>query len=132
MQRPGQNAFTTAEAAAQLDHRGRIRREYRPLSGSVRDGAGGDALGGGLSAEHADVAGGGSGEVQHHVDGGGLAGAVRAEEAVDFAVSDRQGQVLDGGDVAVALGEAVYLDDHGSPWRVVGWGLFMAGCRPST
>src|SRR3984885_15784732 len=52
-------------------------------------------------------------EAQDHPHGGGLPGAVRAEEAGDQAGPDREGQVVDGRGGAVALDQAVGLD-HGS------------------
>ena len=54
----------------------------------------------------ADLAGIGSGEPDHHPHRGRLAGAVRADEAGDPAGGDVEGQVVDGGAVAVVLGES--------------------------
>ena len=39
-----------------------------------------------------------------HLDGGGLAGAVGAQVAEDFAFAEGKADVLDGGDGAIALG----------------------------
>ena len=49
-------------------------------------------------------------EAQDHPHGGGLPGAVRAEEAGDQAVPDGERQVVDGGGGAVALDQAVGFD----------------------
>jgi hypothetical protein len=49
-------------------------------------------------------------EAQDHPHGGGLPGAVRAEEAGDQAGPDGERQVVDGGGGAVALDQAVGFD----------------------
>jgi hypothetical protein len=69
------------------------------------DGAGGDRLVR-LRAEHRDGAGVGSGEAEQHVDGGRLAGAVRAEQRDHLARRDHQVEAGDRVDVPVALAEA--------------------------
>src|SRR5262249_25347416 len=51
-------------------------------------------------------------EAHQHADGGGLAGAVRTEEAEDAARRDGQVETVDGElSAAVALGEAAGVDD---------------------
>ena len=55
-------------------------------------------------------AGGRPDQAEQHPQRGGLAGPVGAEEAGDASGLDREVEVLDGGEVAEALGEAVYLD----------------------
>src|SRR3970040_217253 len=45
-----------------------------------------------------------------HADGGGLAAAVRTEEAVDLSLRHLQGQVLDHGAVTEGLGQALGVD----------------------
>ena len=96
---------------------------------SVEDGAdeaGGVAEVGVADAVVADLAGVGPGEPDHHPHGGRLAGAVGADEAGDPAGGDGEGEVVDGGAVAVVLGESGD-GDHGvapgaSVWVGVGWG----------
>ena len=65
-----------------------------------------DGVGGGVEAEDLDAAGGGSEEAGEHLDGGGFAGAVGAEEAEELAGRDGEVDVLNGGEVAEAAGEA--------------------------
>ncbi len=65
----------------------------------------------GIVAEHAglpirDVA-----QAQQHQDRGGLAGAVRAEQAENLPARDRERNALDDGGPVVALGELLRLDD---------------------
>ena len=55
----------------------------------------------------ADLAVVGVGEPDHHPHRGRLAGSVRADEAGDAAGGDVEGQVVDGGAVAVVLGDSV-------------------------
>ena len=45
-----------------------------------------------------------------HLDGGGFAGAVGAEEGKDLARCDVEGNVVDGGKVAEFLDQVLYLD----------------------
>jgi hypothetical protein len=65
-----------------------------------------DGVGDGVEAEDLDAAGGGGEEAGEHLDGGGLAGAVGAEEAEELTGGDGEVDVLDGGEVAEAAGEA--------------------------
>jgi hypothetical protein len=53
----------------------------------LQHGSGADARGGvaRVGAEDADAAGGGRGEAEHQLDGGGFSGAVGAEQGDDFA-----------------------------------------------
>ena len=64
-----------------------------------------------IVAEHADAAAGHIGQAEHHQDGRGLARAVRPEQAEDLAASDRERNVVHGGDAAIALGQPLGLDD---------------------
>ena len=50
-----------------------------------------------------DLARGGCGQAEQHVDGAGLAGAVRAEQGDDLAGADLQADAVDGGDRAESL-----------------------------
>ena len=65
-----------------------------------------DGVGDGVEAEDLDGAGGGSEQAGEHLDGGGFAGAVGAEEAEELAGSDGEVDVLNGGEFAEAAGEA--------------------------
>ena len=62
--------------------------------------------------EPADAHAAGRGEQQaaEHLDGGGLAGPVRAEEREQFARRDVQGEVLHGDLRAVLLGDVANVD----------------------
>jgi hypothetical protein len=53
-------------------------------------------------------------DAHHHADGGGLACAVRAEEAEHLARIDREREIGDGVEAAVALAEGLEFD-HGWP-----------------
>src|SRR5690606_26141753 len=66
-------------------------------------------------AEHAHAPGRDVGEAEQHQDGGGLARAVRAEQAEDLAATDVEIDGVDGRDAAVTLGETAGFDDgvHG-------------------
>src|SRR5690606_40574830 len=44
-------------------------------------------------------------QAAQHLEGGGLAGAVRAEQAEDFALLHLEADVVGGGELAEALGE---------------------------
>ena len=76
-------------------------------------------------AEELDVAGGGMDEAQGHADGGGLAGAVGAEEAEDFAAVDGEVDAGDGADGAVVLTQLEGLKDD-----FVHDSVFLAAHRP--
>jgi hypothetical protein len=69
------------------------------------DGAGRDRLGGRLP-EQRHRAGIRPGQAEHHLDRGGLAGAVRAEDGDGLTGGDGQVDRTDGVDVAVRLGQA--------------------------
>jgi hypothetical protein len=58
-------------------------------------------------------AGGRRGEPENDPHGGGLARAVRAEEAGHPPRADGEAQVVDGGDLAEALGDPLHLDHAG-------------------
>ena len=70
----------------------------------------------GIAAEDADAAAAARAQAFQDFDGGGLAGAVGAEQAEDFAGAHFEIDALDGGEAAVALFESFYLDGivHGS------------------
>jgi hypothetical protein len=65
-----------------------------------------DGVGEGVEAEDPDAAGGGGEKSGEHLDGSGFAGAVGAEEAKELAGRDGEVDVLNGGEVAEAAGEA--------------------------
>ena len=73
-----------------------------------------DGVGDGVEAEDLDAAGGGGEQAGEHLDGGGFAGAVGAEEAEELAGRDGEVDVLNGGEVAETAGEACGGDgrDH--------------------
>jgi hypothetical protein len=68
-------------------------------------------------AEHRRGARGGGGEPGHDAHCGGLAGAVRAEEAGHLTGLDLEGDVVDGREGTVALGESVDCDHVVNPVR---------------
>jgi hypothetical protein len=64
-------------------------------------------------AGHGGVAGVRPGQGGQHLDGGGLAGAVRAEQAEHLARRDRQGETVEGAYARrVGLDEVTRLDMH--------------------
>ena len=68
-----------------------------------------------VEPEHADRARVGRPQPADGLDGGGLAGAVGAEDGEDLARLDREGDAVDGRPVAVALGEVGDFDDVHAP-----------------
>jgi hypothetical protein len=106
------------------------RRVDLQVAGQVADPAAQPHLAGERAAQHLAAPGGGAQEAQQQPDGGGLAGAVGAEEADHLARVNLQGERVDGGDRAEAFGQLVgddRRDGHGSssspvsavnrPWR---------------
>ena len=81
--------------------------------------AGGDGLGHDVVAGDGGGAGGGGDEARKHAHGGGLAGAVGAEEAEDLALVEAEGDIVHRGEAAEPLGQARDLDQcrHASPPR---------------
>ncbi len=75
-----------------------------------------DGVGGGVEAENLDGAGGGREEAGEHLDGGGFAGAVGAEEAEELAGGDGEIDVLNGGEIAETTGEACGGDGGDHVW----------------
>jgi hypothetical protein len=67
----------------------------------------------GVEAEDADVAAGTGAEAFEDLDRGGLARAVRSEEAEDFAGADFEVDSFDGSEIGIALVESFYLDGMG-------------------
>jgi hypothetical protein len=91
------------------------------VAGQIADPpAQGDAVGPRVEPEHPDVAGGGPDQVEQDADGGGLAGAVGAQEAVHLTGPDLQ---VEAGQAAVAaavgLGQCVGGDGRVSHRRVL-------------
>ena len=64
-----------------------------------------DGVSGGVEAEDLNAAGGGSEQAGEHLDGGGFACAVGAEEAEELAGGDGEIDVLNGGEFAETAGE---------------------------
>ena len=90
-------------------------RQQRVQRGLLQRGADRGAHGGALAddvvARHARRARGGRQQRGEHQDGGGLAGAVGAEEAVDLAGLDAQVDAVDGARAVLELAdEALHLD----------------------
>ncbi|MCY1447415.1 hypothetical protein D9M71_640360 [compost metagenome] len=65
-----------------------------------------------IEAEDARGAGGRREEAGEHLHGGGLAAAIGAEEAQNFARCDAEGQVVHGSVLRKTLGQIGYFD-HG-------------------
>ena len=70
-------------------------------------------LGGDIEAGHVHAAGRRLEEPQKQVDGGRLAGAVRAQQTVDLGWSDAEVEARDGLHVAIALGQRPRLENGG-------------------
>src|ERR1041384_1323189 len=73
-----------------------------------------------LAAEERDPALVGRQNVEHHPDGGALAGAVGSEQAEDAACRHFHGEIVDRGVTGEALGDALHPDDaaaHANPLR---------------
>src|SRR5229473_2638771 len=69
-----------------------------------------DAIGLAIEPLDRDAAAGGHQDAHHHANGGGLAGAVRAEKAEDLALLDGELEIAHGGEVAVILAEPMKGD----------------------
>ena len=67
--------------------------------------------------EYASLPGADVAQAEQHQNRGGLAGAVGAEQAEDFARADIEVDAIDGDRRAIALGEAFGLDDRGDAHR---------------
>ena len=70
----------------------------------------GDRLGPGIASEHPYPSGGGPQNPQQNPQGGGLAGAVGPEEAVDLSCVDSEIEPVQCVDVTEMLVKIVYLD----------------------
>src|SRR5205823_14251851 len=63
-------------------------------------------------ASEDDVAAVGGELAIHHVEAGGLAGAVRADEGEELALADREADVVDGAHDAEGLAQVAYLEER--------------------
>ena len=72
----------------------------------------GDAEAGDVAALEHDAPFGRMHLAGQHLEEGGLAGAVRADDAAQFAAPDREIDIVVGDDAAVALGQAACLQDQ--------------------
>ncbi len=117
--------FLGEEARRQLDRfaHGQVFEQPARLENG-RDEAAGDGSASAV-AEHLDAAGVGVRQAQNHVDRGGLARAVRAEEGHDLARSDGEVDAADGVDGAEALDDAPRVDRGGGGVEEV-----MCSCWP--
>ena len=70
-------------------------------------------------AEQPHLAGAGGDQPEDHVQGGGLAGAVGAEQADDLARTDPEADAVHGGDRPEALADVVDVEDR-----------YALDCRP--
>ncbi len=96
------DAVQQAEESQILRHR-QIAGQRRVNGGEVGARQGPRPLCGDVDAVDLDAARGGGEHAQHHVDGGGLAGAVGAQETDDFSAPDRKRDVIERGYAAVNL-----------------------------
>ena len=67
-----------------------------------------------IEAVELDMAGGGAEQRGEHLDGGGFAGAVGAEEGEDLPCIHLKGNVFDSGELVKGFGQ-VFHPDHGVP-----------------
>jgi len=83
--------------------------------GEVADlASGGEGVAEDIVPIHAGEAGGGGEVAGEHAEGGGLAGAVWAQEADHLSEPDGEGNIVHGGVPGVALGEMVDFDHEGA------------------
>src|SRR5271165_4527843 len=75
--------------------------------------------------EEADLALIRHGDADHHADGGGLAGAVGAEQAVDTALANAQREMIDGDKMVVGLADAPQF------YRKCSFGFQVSSFKPS-
>src|SRR4029078_3432864 len=73
-----------------------------------------------VEPEHRDRARVGRSQAGDRFDGGGLAGAVRAEDGEDLALLDVEGDAVDGDAAVVGLDDVVDFDDVHGPSIVPG------------
>src|SRR5262249_30354101 len=86
------------------------------LAGQVgNEPAGGDAIVPAIVAVDGGVAAGGAKEAEEEAEGGGLAGAVGAEQTNDLARGDVEGEVVQGGERAVLLRQVLGVQEHAGP-----------------
>ncbi len=64
-----------------------------------------------IEPEHAHLSCRDVGKTEHHQDGGGLAGAVRAQQTEDLSAPDGERDAIDGHRRSIVFGEARGLDD---------------------
>jgi hypothetical protein len=103
---------------AKVLRNGEVAGEGSVDGGKVRAAEGLAAPFGKVAAVDGDGSRGGFEDAQDHVDGGGFASAVGAEEAEDFMRADLEGEAVDSDDVAVLLAQMAYGKD-GSGHREV-------------
>ena len=102
--RTSSTGLRVGEQAGGVGHRlPDLRSLIRPPVCITADEAAGDGLPR-LQAEHAHLAGRGPRQPEHHVDGRGLAGAVRPEEGDDLALLELEVDAAHGLDLAEGLG----------------------------
>jgi hypothetical protein len=109
------------EGAVQLQRLadGELRLQLALLELRAEHTAGGLVLGDGVEAGDADPAGVGHTQPLDTLHGGGLAGAVGAEDAEDLAILDGEGDTVDGRAAGVGLVQVGDFDD-GHASRVPG------------
>jgi hypothetical protein len=69
----------------------------------------------GRGTEHGDVTAVGPQDVHQHTDGGGLAGAVGADQREHGAFGHAQAEVFDGLEAAESFRDVMRLNDHSTP-----------------
>src|SRR5690606_7126967 len=105
--------------------------EFAFLELDAEDRGEGVVVGAGVEAGDADGAGVGAAQTFDAFDGGGLAGAVGAEDPEDLSFPDGEGDVVDGGAARVGLAQAVDFDDRNGwqdgagRWRRTSSGAFV-------
>ena len=87
-----------------------------------------EGVGGEVDAEEVDAAGGGSKEAGEHLDGGGFAGTVGAEESKELTGGDVEGDIVDSGEGPEAAGEVAEGDCGRVHWST-GYRVQRAACR---
>lgn len=99
-----------------------------------------DAVGLQFFAEGVEAAGGGEGEAEHAVHGGGLAGAVGTEQAEDLSAVELEAEFVQGFDAVELAGEVAGFEDDfaGDGGGHAGWkgarfgGVCKGGGDPDT
>jgi hypothetical protein len=108
---PVQGTWTEGGVQLQGLTDGELGLQFALLELGAEDAGHARVVGHGVEAGDPDPARVGDAQALDALDGGGLAGAVRAEDPEDLALLDGEGDAVDDGPVAVGLAQSADFDD---------------------